>query len=51
VRGSDDELAVMAISELTAILTAHDVAFADCVEKSDLVERIKSGVLANIHTK
>ena len=48
---SDEELAEMSISELSKILQAHDVPLDGCLGKNDLVDRVKSQVLANIHTK
>ena len=41
----------MSVGDLKAILRAHGVPSGDCLEKRDLVERVKVDVLAKIITK
>jgi len=48
---SEEEVSEMSIGDLKAILKAHEVKSEDCVEKNDLVERVKERVLATITTK
>ena len=48
---SEEEVASMPVSELKLILKHHGVDFSGCIEKADLIARIKDGVLAKIITK
>ena len=48
---SDEEVSSMSVGDLKAIIRAHGMPLGDCLEKRDLVERVKADVLAKIITK
>ena len=48
---TDEELAGSSVSELKDLLKTHKVSWSGCVEKADLIDRVKTEVLAKIITK
>jgi hypothetical protein len=48
---TDEELSEKPVAELQDMLRAHKVGWSGCVEKADLIDRIKSEVLSKIITK
>lgn len=48
---SDEEVGAMSVKELKAILDAHNVSHAHCLDKSELVVLVKTQVMAKVVTK